>query len=427
MREVKENQEIAVKISGVKKMYKLGQIGGGTLQGDIQSWWARVRHKEDPNTQIGTDQRLIGKTFMALNGVDLTIYKGEALGIIGGNGAGKSTLLKLLSRVTAPTAGEIDIYGRIASMLEVGTGFNGEMTGRENVYMNGAILGMTKAEIDAKMDQIIEFSEVGDFIDTPVKRYSSGMYVKLAFSVAAHLDSEIMIMDEVLAVGDMAFQQKCLDKMSDAAHLEGKTVLYVSHNMNTIRRLCQRCIVMDQGKVIFDGDTEEAISVYMSNTKKLAVVNECDAPRKMNFIDRLVHVDCVTYLNKDFPVYEQGESLQVQIDYTAQTDMEHLAMRMTILSGDKMVVGLATSQPCIKTAKGKNTATVTLALDWLAPGKYIVKLTAYSVNSYGGNKMHDIVEDAFAFEKIQSLEGNNRMEWNHSWWGYMMFPELEIE
>lgn len=225
-----ENREVAIQLSGVKKMYKLGQIGGGTLQGDLQSWWARVRGKEDPNTKIGTDQRLVGQTFMALNGIDLTVYKGEALGIIGGNGAGKSTMLKLLSRVTAPTEGEIDIYGRIASMLEVGTGFNGEMTGRENIYMNGAILGMTKAEIDAKMEDIIEFSEVREFIDTPVKRYSSGMYVKLAFSVAAHLDSEIMIMDEVLAVGDMAFQKKCLDKMRDAAKKEGRTVLYVSHN-----------------------------------------------------------------------------------------------------------------------------------------------------------------------------------------------------
>ena len=231
-----ENRPVAIRISGVKKMYRLGQIGGGTLTADLQSWWARIRGKEDPNTMVGTEQRLKGQSFMALNGVDLTVYKGEALGIIGTNGAGKSTLLKLLSRVTAPSEGEIEINGRIASMLEVGTGFHGEMTGRENVYLNGAILGMTKAEIDAKMDQIIEFSEIGDFIDTPVKRYSSGMYVKLAFSVAAHLDSEIMIMDEVLAVGDMAFQKKCLDKMRDAATVQGKTVLYVSHNMNTIRQ-----------------------------------------------------------------------------------------------------------------------------------------------------------------------------------------------
>ena len=216
-----KNNEIAVKVSNVKKMYRLGQIGGGTLQADLQSWWARLRHKEDPNTKIDDNSRLYGQTFMALNGIDLTIYKGEAVGIIGRNGAGKSTLLKLLSRVTAPTDGEIDIYGRIASMLEVGTGFNREMTGRENVYMNGAILGMTRSEISAKMDKIIEFSEIGEFIDTPVKRYSSGMYVKLAFSVAAHLDAEIMIMDEVLAVGDVVFQKKCLDKMREAANRDG--------------------------------------------------------------------------------------------------------------------------------------------------------------------------------------------------------------
>ena len=189
----KTRNDIAIKVSGVKKRYRLGQIGGGTLQADLQSWWARVRGKEDPNLKIGEENRSYGDTFMALNGVDLTIYQGEAVGIIGKNGAGKSTLLKLLSKVTAPTEGDIDIYGRIASMLEVGTGFHGEMTGRENVYLNGAILGMTRAEIDEKMEDIIEFSEVREFIDTPVKRYSSGMYVKLAFSVAAHLNSEIMI------------------------------------------------------------------------------------------------------------------------------------------------------------------------------------------------------------------------------------------
>src|SRR5699024_1247732 len=233
-----------IQVTGLKKPSKLGQIGGGTLTHDLQSWWARVRGKEDPNTVIGTDQRLFGQTFMALNGVDLTVYQGEALGIIGRNGAGKSTLLKILSRITAPTEGEIRLKGRVASMLEVGTGFNNEMTGRENIYMNGAILGMTKAEVDAKLDQIIEFSECGDFIDTPVKRYSSGMFVKLAFAVAAHLDSEIMVMDEVLAVGDMKFQQKCLGKMSDVANQDGRTVLYVSHNMSTIRQLCTRCVVL---------------------------------------------------------------------------------------------------------------------------------------------------------------------------------------
>lgn len=421
-----ENGEIAIRLSGVKKKYKLGQIGGGTLTADLQSWWARVRGKEDPNTKIGTDQRLVGQTFMALNGIDLTVYKGEALGIIGGNGAGKSTMLKLLSRVTAPTEGKIWLNGRVASMLEVGTGFNGEMTGRENIYMNGAILGMTKAEIDAKMEDIIEFSEVREFIDTPVKRYSSGMYVKLAFSVAAHLDSEIMIMDEVLAVGDMAFQKKCLNKMRNAAKQEGRTVLYVSHNMNTIRQLCDRCIVLDKGKVVFEGGVEDAINMYMNTTKALAVVNDCSGERTKIPADQQIHIDTVTFLNADFPLYQSGDVVCVKVDYTCKRDISDIAMRMTVQAGDKTVVGLATSSPCIQASKGQNETILTLALDWLAPGKYIIKLTAYSVNEFGMNQMHDIVDDCFAFEKIQNMKDNNRMNWNHSWWGYMMFPELKV-
>ena len=256
--------KFAIKIRGVKKQYQLGRIDGRTLQKELQSWWAKKRGKDDPNLRIGTDARLIGHTFWALNGIDLDIKQGERIGIIGANGAGKSTLLKLLSRVTAPTEGDIYIWGRVSSLLEVGTGFHGELTGRENVYMNGAILGMNKAAITEKMDDIIEFSEVGEFIDTPVKRYSSGMFVRLAFAVAAHLNSEIMIMDEVLAVGDMAFQNKCLTRMRRAADEEGKTVLYVSHNMATIRQLCDRCIVMDQGRIVYDGGVEDAIAMYMN-------------------------------------------------------------------------------------------------------------------------------------------------------------------
>ena len=266
--------ELAIKIEHVSKQYRLGAIGGGTLKGDLQTWWARKRGKEDPNSRIGarTDVK-IGEKFLALDDINLEVKKGEALGIIGHNGAGKSTLLKLLSRVTAPTTGTISYNGRITSMLEVGTGFHPELTGRENVYMNGAILGMTKAEIDSKIEQIIDFSEVRQFIDTPVKRYSSGMYVKLAFSVAANLDSEIMIMDEVLAVGDMAFQKKCIEKMRFAASNEGRTVLYVSHNMNTIRQLCSRCIVLNHGRIIYDGSVESAIEVYMeqNSTSEKAV------------------------------------------------------------------------------------------------------------------------------------------------------------
>ena len=221
----------ATQVSGLKKQYKLGQIGGGTLTHDLQSWWARVRGKEDPNTVIGTDARLFGKTFMALNGVDLTVYKGEALGIIGRNGAGKSTLLKILSRITAPTEGEIRLRGRVASMLEVGTGFNNEMTGRENIYMNGAIMGMSRAEITRKLDEIVDFSGCERYLDTPVKRYSSGMTVRLGFAIAAHLEPEILVVDEVLAVGDAEFQKKAIGKMQDVSKGEGRTVLFVSHNM----------------------------------------------------------------------------------------------------------------------------------------------------------------------------------------------------
>ena len=199
----------------------------------------------------------MGEIFLVLDDVSFEVSKGECVGIIGHNGAGKSTLLKLISRITAPTSGDIWMNGRVASMLEVDTEFHGELTGRENIYMNGAILGMKKKEIDEKMEDIIEFSECRQFIDTPVKRYSSVMYVKLAFSVAAHLDSEIMIMDEVLAVGDINFQQKCLEKMRSVATEEGRTILYVSHNMSTIRTLCNRCMVLDHGKLNFDGDAEK--------------------------------------------------------------------------------------------------------------------------------------------------------------------------
>ena len=277
--------ENAIKVEHISKEYRLGAIGGGTLRGDLQSWWARVRHREDPSLRIDQEPGAHRKNerFLALNDVSFSARQGEAIGIIGHNGAGKSTLLKLISRVTAPSAGTISYNGRIASMLEVGTGFHPEMTGRENIYMNGAILGMTKAEIDRKLDEIVEFAEMRQFIDTPVKRYSSGMYVKLAFAVAAHLDSEIMIMDEVLAVGDARFQQKCLGKMGDAANSQGRTVLYVSHNMSTIRQLCSRCIVLSHGQKVFDGGVEDAISIYLGLAEQFKPVRQFDKQKRKGY------------------------------------------------------------------------------------------------------------------------------------------------
>lgn len=258
-----------IKVEGLSKVYQLGEIGTGTISRDIERWWALVRGKEDPFLKIGStnDRTQKGSNIVyALQDINFEVEEGKAVGVIGGNGAGKSTLLKLLSRVTSPTAGNIKVRGRIASLLEVGTGFHPELTGRENIYLNGAILGMRKKEITRKLDEIVDFSGVERYIDTPVKRYSSGMYVRLAFAVAAHLDSEILIVDEVLAVGDMEFQKKCLGKMGDISSGQGRTVLFVSHNMAAIKSLCDSTIVLNKGRLGLIADTSTGIKEYLRST-----------------------------------------------------------------------------------------------------------------------------------------------------------------
>lgn len=381
---MEQNNDIMIRVDGLKKQYRLGQIGGGTLRGDLQSWWARKRGKEDPNTKIGTDQRLIGQKFMALNGISFTVKKGEAVGIIGSNGAGKSTLLKLLTHVTAPTEGTIDLYGRVASMLEVGTGFHPEMTGRENVYLNGAILGMTKDEIDAKMEDIIEFSEVRDFIDTPVKRYSSGMYVKLAFSVAAHLDSEIMIMDEVLAVGDMKFQQKCLTKMKEAAKQDGRTVLYVSHNMNTIRQLCDRCIVLNQGKIVFEGDVEKAIMIYSNYSDSFERIDYdlSDLPRQIpgqgNHI-RIVHFH---FDGANSASFTSESNIKACFDWTSNISAEGIRFYCVISSVLHGSIGIIQSDALVDALPGKKyRTTLNLDLSFLSSGDYYFLVEIFNLSS----------------------------------------------
>lgn len=426
MAQNKDNREIAIQLSGVKKMYKLGQIGGGTLQADIQSWWARKRGKEDPNTKIGQEERLVGKTFMALNGIDLTVYQGEALGIIGGNGAGKSTMLKLLSQVTAPTAGTIDLYGRVASMLEVGTGFNGEMTGRENVYMNGAILGMTKAEIDAKMEDIIEFSEVRDFIDTPVKRYSSGMYVKLAFSVAAHLDSEIMIMDEVLAVGDMAFQKKCLDKMRDAAKKEGRTVLYVSHNMNTIRQLCDRCIVLDKGKITFSGDVEDAIDLYMQHDQLEATALDLRASERKIWVPRMkIRTLHAEFINKKTISFHSGEHIPLKIQWQNLSDVHNIGLRIEIWNTNDTTIGSYMLYD-FYSGNQNDIGEICLELDIssLKEATYKMVYVFFEKDQYGNNADLDIVF-GLKFKKDTS-NAENAMVWRPKNWGYIELPAPRV-
>ena len=261
--------DIILKAEGVSKQYRLGLIGTGTLSHDLNRWWYRIRGKEDPYLKIGesNDRSTKGESpyVWALKDINFEVKRGEVLGIIGKNGAGKSTLLKILSRVTLPTTGQIKTKGRIASLLEVGTGFHPEMTGRENIFLNGAILGMTKKEITSKLDEIIEFSGCQRYIDTPVKRYSSGMRVRLAFAVAAHLEPDILVVDEVLAVGDAEFQKKAIGKMQDISQGQGRTVLFVSHNMAAVKSLCTRGLVLEDGKVVFEGRQDTAVDYYINN------------------------------------------------------------------------------------------------------------------------------------------------------------------
>ena len=258
----------AIEFENVGKQYRLGIVSTGTISHDLNRWWAmNIRHKEDPYLMVGetNDRSHKGSSdyVWALRDINLSIEEGDVVGIIGKNGAGKSTLLKLLSRVTAPSTGQIIVRGRIASLLEVGTGFHPEMTGRENIYLNGAIMGMTKAEISRKLDEIIDFSGCERYIDTPVKRYSSGMTVRLGFAIAAHLDPEILVVDEVLAVGDAEFQKKAIGKMQDVSKGQGRTVLFVSHNMASVKSLCNRGVVLKNGQVDFIGETENAVNHYL--------------------------------------------------------------------------------------------------------------------------------------------------------------------
>lgn len=282
-----EHDKVIIQVKNVGKRYQKGQLSSGSFSREVQSKWAKLRGKEDPNDQIVEDDEraLPEERFWALRDVNFEVEKGEVLGIIGPNGSGKSTLLKILARITAPTTGEIRYTGRTASMLEVGTGFNPEMTGRENIYLNGAILGMSTEEINSKIEQIIDFSECRPFIDTPVKRYSSGMYVKLAFSVTVYLDSDIMILDEVLAVGDAAFQKKCIRHIYESATDENKTVLFVSHSVDSVRKLCSRCIVLNHGEKVFDGDVNDAIINYLSILKRVSAENAPKDSDRISMVD----------------------------------------------------------------------------------------------------------------------------------------------
>lgn len=420
----------AIHMSHVGKKYRRGVIDSGTLRGDLQRWWAKRRGLEDPYSKVGAAAKdgPVGEEFYALSDINLDIQKGEAVGIIGHNGAGKSTLLKLLSQVTGPTEGTICINGRITSMLEVGVGFHGELTGRENIYLNGAILGMTRKQVDEKIEDIIEFSECRDFIDTPVKRYSSGMYVKLAFAVASHLDSEITIMDEVLAVGDMAFQQKCLQKMSDASRLEGKTVLYVSHNMNTIRQLCTRCIVLDHGKIIFDGDVEEAVAIYMDRgvEEYKAYLDVSNIHRPPN-VQGGARMEALIFEERDNRnVYVCKEPMKFTLKWHNTGHLSDVRCRLIIRYQDDSPVGLMQSEPIPRADGEVNETTFSVDTSMLAEGKYFFSIALYQSDHVGGSIILDHLSRISMFEVMNDTADADALSWEHRWWGSVKFPALEI-
>lgn len=419
--------ELMLRIENVSKQYRLGQIGGTTLRDELQRLGAKIRGKEDPTKRVGAKDYNKGEKFMALNGVSFDVKKGERVGLIGHNGAGKSTLLKLISRVTAPTGGKISLNGRITSMLEVGTGFHQELTGRENVYMNGAILGMTKKEIDAKMEDIIEFSEVRQFIDTPVKRYSSGMYVKLAFSVAANLDSEIMIMDEVLAVGDMSFQKKCIDKMSSVSQNEGRTILYVSHNMNTIRQLCDRCIVLDHGQVIFDGDTEDAIKLYYGDKEKASknyIYGEShhSGPRTGKL--DIVSTNILNYGN-----FTANSKDTVDLNITVKSNSEilkNVRFRFEIKTMDNTIVGTMFSNKSFDVSSNtERIISISLPTNSIMPGKYRVDIVAFIKDSFGNEYALDGVYPGICVEFKDSADVTTI--WHSNYWGYIRLSDAILK
>lgn len=321
-----------IEVNNLSKAYQIGQFSTGTLSQDLKRWWALTRGKEDPFLKIGESNdrgvKGISNIVWSLRDINFSINKGEAVGIIGKNGAGKSTLLKILSQITSPTTGEMKVKGRIASLLEVGTGFHPELTGRENIYLNGAILGMRKAEIKNKFDEIVDFSGIERYIDTPVKRYSSGMYVRLAFAVAAHLESEILIVDEVLAVGDAEFQNKCLGKMNDVSKGEGRTVLFVSHNINSIKSLCNKGLLLENGNIVASGDIKGVTDFYLNNDNSISNFQEIYVAE---IGTRITNIKLSNPQNSN--IYP-GDPLEINIEMQSESDIENIGIEIIITNED---------------------------------------------------------------------------------------------
>jgi lipopolysaccharide transport system ATP-binding protein len=400
--------DTVIRIENLGKKYLLGrQQSGGytTLRDRIASGTQSFLQNLTPGRK--RKPSAAHEEFWALKDVSFDIQQGDRIGIIGRNGAGKSTLLKLLSRITEPTKGRISIQGRVASLLEVGTGFHPELTGRENIYLNGAVLGMSKAEIRKNFDEIVAFAEVEKFLDTPVKRYSSGMYVRLAFAVAAHLEPEILIVDEVLAVGDIQFQKKCLGKMQDVSQEQGRTVLFVSHNMDAIQRLCSKCVMLERGKLAAQGDTADVLIHYLSSHSFKAPPKDwIDVSHFSRTGTGEARFTAVQYssLNPDagFQPYSDGPlELMMMITSGAPKTIESLAVTLYSQSGTKLVnADLAALSQAIELIKGQNTVRLKIEQLHLSPDVYVLGLWLAQRSSCNRNTALDYIESAFEIEVV---------------------------
>lgn len=373
---------VVISVEHLSKAYRLGQIGSGTLADDLKAQWARMRGKPNPLLKVGQsdDGNRQGELIWALRDISFQVEQGEVLGIIGRNGAGKSTLLKILSRVTVQTEGRVKVNGRIASLLEVGTGFHPDLTGRENIYLNGAILGMRKEEVRRKFDEIVAFSEIEQFIDTPVKRYSSGMYVRLAFAVAAHLEPEILLIDEVLAVGDIAFQKKCIGKMGDASK-HGRTVLFVSHNMSALEHLCSRGIVLISGQKKMTGEIKTSIEYYLSTmlNDKTRIYDQPHVIYENNHLDNNYQITKIEILNKDNepkPIVYTWDDIRLKIHYYAKQTVVYGAIFLKICDRYGNSLLFLSTQPDSKVPmtikEGHHSGICEISQVPLAAGDYVI-------------------------------------------------------
>lgn len=403
--------DIAISIENVSKMYRLGEVGTGTLSHDLKRWWHRTRGKEDPYLKLGEENKRdsagAGEYVWALQNISFEVEQGQVLGIIGKNGAGKSTLLKLLSRVTAPTKGEIKAKGRIASLLEVGTGFHPELTGRENIFLNGAILGMTKTEIRRKFDEIVDFSGVARYVDTPVKRYSSGMYVRLAFAVAAHLESEILIVDEVLAVGDADFQKKCLGKMGEVSRKDGRTILFVSHNMTAVKTLCNKGLLLRNGQTELSGDTDTVIREYFKLNSDGANTELKDRKDRLGN-QKFKFTDVAFYNERGDMVNEviSGEYLRIRIyaECSSELNPEKVLFGINFCDhyDDVMLAFLSDEMGGFHFSPSKGYFEIIVPNIYLRANVYYIKLLAFYENTNDDGTL-DIIERA---TEINILNGD---------------------